>query len=126
MNNPVTLSSILLCEDEKLMLTALDFRLRKYGYQVQRATSHNEAMTLIKKTLPAVVIVDLFTPQLSGLDFITELRSIYPALPIIAMSTHEEGDNLLLALACGANDFLLKPINPIEMMLRIRTQLAKN
>jgi DNA-binding response OmpR family regulator len=118
-----TEKAILLCEDDEVMLVALDFRLRKFGYRVVRARNHVEAKLAMTTLQPALVVVDLFTPNLSGLDFIADLKANQPYLPILAMSTPEEGDRLLEALTLGAGDFILKPVNPTELLLRIRRLL---
>jgi diguanylate cyclase len=119
----LTEKAILLCEDDEVMLVALDFRLRKFGYRVVRARNHVDAHKAMTTLQPALVVVDLFTPELSGLQFISDLRKSHPDLPILAMSTPEEGDRLLEALTLGAGDFLLKPVNPTELLLRIRRLL---
>jgi DNA-binding response OmpR family regulator len=114
---------ILLCEDDELMLAALEYRLKKLGYTVTHAKTHQEAANKIALLQPALIVVDLFMPNLTGLDFIAACRKNYPLLPIIAMSAHEEADNLLKALSLGANDVIFKPVNPAELMLRTRRLL---
>ena len=117
---------VLLSEDEEILLTAIEFRLRKHGFQVILASNRKEAIEKIKKEKPSVVIATLEMPELSGIDLVRYLRKeIKSDLPVIIIAALENGDLLLEALALGANDFVTKPFKPAELVLRIRKILEK-
>ena len=117
---------VLLSEDEEILLTAIEFRLRKHGFQVILASNRKEAIEKIKKEKPSVVIATLEMPELSGIDLVRYLRKeIKSDLPVIIIAALENGDLLLEALALGANDFVTKPFKPAELVLRIRKIMEK-
>ena len=117
---------VLLSEDEEILLTAIEFRLRKHGFQVILASNGKQAMEKIKKEKPSVVIATLEMPELSGIDLVRHLRQkLKSDIPIIIIAALENGDLLLEALALGANDFVTKPFKPAELVLRIRKIMEK-
>ncbi len=112
---------ILICEDEEIMLTALEFRLRKQGFSVIKAEDGRQALKKFKEDEPDLVIADIMMPHISGLELIeifrTELKS---SVPVIVISALEYDDIVLEAFRLGANDFITKPFKPHELILRIK------
>ncbi len=111
---------ILICEDEEIMLTALEFRLRKQGFEVLRAEDGKLAMEAVKNEDPDLIIADVMMPHISGLEIIQHLRSAGSDKPIIIISALEQEEIVLEAFRLGANDFITKPFKPTELILRIR------
>ena len=112
---------ILVCEDEEIMLTALEFRLRKQGYKVLRAEDGRKAVELVQSEKPDLVIADIMMPYVTGLELIDFMRTkLKSKTPVIVISALEYDDVVLEAFRLGANDFITKPFKPFELVLRIR------
>lgn len=112
---------ILICEDEEIMLTALEFRLRKQGFEVILAKDGAEAKDKVKEELPDLVVLDLLMPRVTGLELIEYVREdLKSAVPLIVISALEHDDTVLEAFRLGATDFITKPFKPNELILRIR------
>lgn len=112
---------ILICEDEEIMLTALEFRLRKQGFEIILAKDGQEAMTKVKEDQPDLVVLDVMMPHVSGLELIEYVRQdLKSSLPLIVISALEHDDVVLEAFRRGATDFITKPFKPNELILRIR------
>jgi len=112
---------ILVCEDEEMLLTSLEFRLRKQGFEVIRATDGQEAKDKVQSEMPDLVIADIMMPHVSGLELTTFIRNeMKSAMPIIMISALGNDDTVLEAFQLGANDFISKPFKPIELVLRIK------
>ena len=112
---------ILICEDEEIMLTALEFRLRKQGFEVILAENGKIALEKIKEEKPDLVVADIMMPFVSGLELIEFIRKdMRNALPIIVISALEHEETVLKAFRLGATDFITKPFKPNELILRIK------
>ena len=112
---------ILICEDEEIMLTALEFRLRKQGFTVVKAEDGREAVTKFLEEKPDLVIADIMMPHISGLELIQIIRNKHNSkVPVIVISALEYDDIVLQAFKLGATDFITKPFKPYELILRIR------
>ena len=112
---------ILICEDEEIMLTALEFRLQRQGFEVMIAKNGKEALDLIDKESPDLIVADIQMPFVSGLEIIDELRTKRAStLPVIVISALEHDETVLEAFRLGATDFITKPFKPNELILRIR------
>ena len=111
---------ILICENEDVLLTALKFRLTKRGYELFLAKTGKEATQYLLNENIDFVITELHLPN-SSASVLLKLahQNINPNLPFIIISDIENADELLDILAKGANDFLLKPFRPDELLLRI-------
>ena len=112
---------VLISQDEEILITAIEFRLRKYGYDVLIAKDGKQALEIISKTKVDIVVADLDMPKVNGLELVDTLRnSLKSSLPVIIIGSLENGENLLEALQKGANDFVTKPFKPVELILRIQ------
>jgi len=112
---------ILICEDEEIMLTALEFRLKKQGFEVIRAEDGQVAIDKIRMDDPDLIIADIMMPHVSGLELITFVRQdLRKETPIIVISALELDEVVLEASKLGANDSISKPFKPIELILRIK------
>lgn len=112
---------ILICEDEEIMLTALEFRLRKQGFDVDLAKDGKQALEKLQESVPSLVILDILMPFVSGLEIIEYIRKeMKSSLPIIVISALEHDEVVLDAFKKGATDFVTKPFKPIELILRIK------
>ncbi len=121
MYNPVLIMRILLCEDEEVMRAAIDFRLRKQGYEVAYVGNGKAAIEALNARLPDLLITDLVMPEQNGIEVVKHLRqNLKSNIPVIVISPVEEIELIIEAIHAGANDFLAKPFKPLELILRLR------
>jgi len=112
---------VLICEDEEIMLTALEFRLRKQGLEVLVAEDGKQALQKIKDHSPDIIVADIMMPFVTGLELISFVRGdMKSSLPIIIISALENDEVVLEAFRLGATDFVTKPFKPNELILRIK------
>lgn len=112
---------VLICEDEEILLAALEFRLKKRGFKVDLTTNAERALEIIQQEPPALLVVDLSLPGMSGMDLVKSIRNdLKHDFPVIIITAYEEYDIVLDALEKGADDFILKPFKPTELILRIK------
>ena len=117
---------ILICEDEEIMLTALEFRLRKQGFEVILAKDGRQAIQKVQEESPDVLVADIMMPYVTGLELITFIREeMQSALPVIIISALENDEVVLEAFRLGATDFITKPFKPNELILRIKKILQE-
>jgi len=117
---------ILIAEDEAMMLAALRKNLEDDGYEVITATDGQEAIELFQAHQPHLVVTDILMPYATGLDLIGIIRSHHePNTPIIVLSAMGQEETVLEAFNLGANDFVTKPFNPLELSLRVKRLLKK-
>lgn len=118
--------NILLCTTEALMLTTLEFRFRKNGWKLMVATNAKSALEKTRTLLPDLLVVDLDLPDYEALDIVQFIRKENENdLPILTYGTVENEKLLLESLRLGANDFVIAPIKPDELTIRIKRQLLK-
>lgn len=112
---------ILICEDEEIMLTALEFRLRRQGFSVIKAVDGQAAIERVDQESPDLVVADVMMPYVTGLELISYIRKNKKSdMPIIIISALEQDEIVLEAFRLGATDFITKPFRPNELILRIK------
>lgn len=118
--------NVLVCEDEEIMLTALEFRLRKQGYNVTIAEDGRKALEILETQVPDIIVADIMMPHVTGLELVQHIReTMNSSVPIIMISALELDEVILEAFRLGANDFITKPFKPSELVLRIRRLTTK-
>lgn len=116
---------IFVVEDDELMIKILEFILKKEGYQVCTAKDGLEAIEKIPALQPDLIITDVMLPYKSGLEIISFVKKNY-TIPIIVLSAlGEEERTVVEAFKLGADDFIAKPFNPNELILRIKRLIVK-
>lgn len=106
------------------MAMAIRTRLRNDGFEVSLASDGREALRLLEKEVPDIIITDILMPYTSGLELIAVVRNHYHyKLPIIVLSALGQESTVLEAFQLGADDFLTKPLNPAELSLRVKRLL---
>lgn len=117
---------ILVCESEEVLLTAIEFRLRKNGYKIDWAKTYEEVLEKIKLDRPDMFVIDIETEKMDGLALIEEIeKQTDSKLPILIMAEMESAEKILDAIQLGVNDFLIKPFKPVELVLRCQIILDK-
>jgi DNA-binding response OmpR family regulator len=116
---------ILIAEDEPLILMALERQLKKDGYEVIITMDGREALLVLDKIEPDLIITDILMPFTSGLELIGILKSTSKKnIPILVLSAMGQENILLEAFQLGADDFVTKPFNPIELTTRVKRLLG--
>ena len=116
--------NILVCDDEKDIVSALTIYLKSEGYQVFAAYSGAEAVALADKEDIHLVLLDIMMPGMDGITALTELRKRHN-LPVIMLTAKGEDTDKVLGLNVGADDYVTKPFNPVELLARVRSQLRR-
>lgn len=115
---------IILAEDNSILSKLLQFKLEKEGYQILIATNGKEAVDLIEKNNPDMILTDIMMPFISGLEVISHVRNkLEMKIPIIVFSSAGQEEMVLNAFNLGANDFMSKPFSPNELIIRIKRLL---
>ncbi len=115
---------ILIAEDEPLMLMTIVAKLKNEGYEVTGTKDGSEALIAIENDRPDLIITDILMPYTSGLELIGIVKSIPgKSIPIIVLSALGQEETVLEAFQLGADDFLTKPFNSIELSLRVKRLL---
>ena len=116
---------ILICDDEKEILEILELYLEKEGYKVLKSSDGIEAMDIVKsKDNIDLAIVDIMLPKLDGYKVVKELRKI-SNIPVILISAKNQDSDKILGLDLGADDYITKPFNPLEVVARVNAQIRR-
>lgn len=118
---------ILVAEDEPMMLMAIVARLKKDGYEVVSTTDGRQALKVIETDQPDLIITDILMPYTSGLELIGIVKSTSSnKIPILVLSGLGEEETVMEAFQLGADDFLTKPFNAMELSVRVKRLLKLN
>lgn len=116
--------NIIVCDDEKDIVSALEIYLTAEGYHVFRAENGREALTLSQNEDVHLMLLDVMMPQMDGLETLTRLRE-FSNIPVILLTAKSEDSDKILGLNVGADDYVTKPFNPVEVLARVRSQLRR-
>lgn len=116
--------NIIVCDDEKDIVSALEIYLTAEGYHVFRAENGREALTLVQNEDVHLMLLDVMMPQMDGLETLTRLRE-FSNIPVILLTAKSEDSDKILGLNVGADDYVTKPFNPVEVLARVRSQLRR-
>ena len=117
------MSTILVCDDDKDIVDAIDIYLTQEGYQVLKAYNGEEAIKVLKEK-EDLLIIDVMMPRLDGIRATLKIREEM-SLPIIILSAKSEDADKILGLNIGADDYMTKPFNPLELVARVKSQLRR-
>ena len=115
---------ILVCEDEKSIGDALEIYLQNEGYEVLRAENGIEALEIVKKEELHLILMDIMMPKMDGIKATIKIRE-ERNIPIIILSAKGEDYDKVLGLNIGADDYVTKPFNPLELIARVKSQLRR-
>ena len=116
--------NILVCDDEREIVDAIEIYLMQEGYQVFKAYDGEEAVNLLKKQEIHLLIMDIMMPKLDGIRATMKIRENY-SIPIIFLSAKSQDADKILGLNIGADDYITKPFNPLELVARVKSQLRR-
>ena len=115
---------ILVVDDEKLLVKGIKFNLENEGYQVLTAYDGASAVELARQETLDLIILDLMMPGLSGSEACMKIRE-FSDVPIIMLTARSEDADKIMGFACGADDYVTKPFNILELKARIRALLRR-
>lgn len=121
-------TTILVVDDEPEAVELVEFNLRQAGYSVATAADGEEALKKAKATLPALIVLDLMLPEIDGMEVCKLLRrdASTAGIPIIMLTAKAAEIDRVLGLELGADDYLTKPFDPLELVLRSRNLLERS
>ena len=115
---------ILLCDDEKDIVTALEIYLRNDDYKIFKAYNGADALKILTEEEIHLVLLDIMMPHMDGIAALTKLRE-FSNVPVILLTAKSEDIDKVLGLTVGADDYITKPLNPIELQARVKSQLRR-
>ncbi len=116
---------ILVCDDDEAIVEAISIYLKTEGYQVEKAYDGMQALEILKKGEEIhLLIIDVMMPKMDGVRAVMKLRESNN-LPVIILSAKSEDADKILGLRIGADDYVTKPFNPLELMARVASQLRR-
>ena len=118
------MENILVCDDDRDIVEAIDIYLTQEGYQVLKAYDGEEALRMLKNHPVDLLIIDIMMPKLDGIRATLKIREENP-LPIIILSAKSEDADKILGLNVGADDYVTKPFNPLELVARVKSQIRR-
>ena len=116
--------NILICDDEKDIVSALQIYLTAEGYNAVCAYNGAEALKMIAENEIHLVLMDIMMPEMDGITAMIKLRET-SNIPVILLTAKGEDSDKVLGLNVGADDYITKPFNPIEVIARVRSQLRR-
>lgn len=118
------MNRILVCDDDREIVDAIEIYLQQEGYEVAKAYDGEEALAELKKQPADLLIIDVMMPRLDGIRATLKIRE-ESSIPIIILSAKSEDSDKILGLNIGADDYLTKPFNPLELVARVKSQLRR-
>lgn len=118
-------AKILVVEDEESIRRFITLNLSAAGYQVGEAETGEEALSMLKTFIPELVVLDLMLPGISGLEVCQQIRDIMPETLVIMLTARGQDTDKILGLELGADDYMVKPFNPFELIARIKAVLRR-
>ena len=118
------MAKILVCDDDREIVDAIEIYLLQEGFEVIKAFDGIEAIEALKSNDVQLLIIDVMMPRMDGIHAILKIRES-SSIPIIILSAKTEDPDKILGLNIGADDYLPKPFNPLELVARVKSQLRR-
>lgn len=116
--------NILVCDDDKEIVDAIGIYLENEGYQIVKAFNGIEALDMLEKHSIHLIIMDIMMPKMDGMTATIKIREDNK-IPLIMVSAKSEDYDKILGLNIGADDYITKPFNPLELIARVKSQLRR-
>ena len=123
-NEVLTVANILVCDDDREIVDAIEIYLSQDGYQIFKAYDGEQAIEALKKEDIHLLIMDIMMPRLDGIRATLKIRE-HSSIPIIILSAKSEDTDKILGLNIGADDYITKPFNPLELAARVKSNLRR-
>ena len=118
------MAKILVCDDDKEIVEAIEIYLTQEGYEVLKAYDGMEALKVLESEHVDLLVIDVMMPKLDGIRATLKIRE-ENNMPIIILSAKSEDADKILGLNIGADDYVTKPFNPLELIARVKSQIRR-
>lgn len=118
------MANILVCDDDREIVDAIEIYLSRDGYKIYKAYDGEQAIQILDKEDIHLLIMDIMMPRLDGIRATLKIRE-YSSIPIIILSAKSEDTDKILGLNIGADDYICKPFNPLELVARVKSNLRR-
>ena len=118
------MKSILVCDDDREIVDAIEIYLQQEGYRILKAYDGEQALQVLRENEVHLLIIDVMMPKLDGIRATLKIRED-SSIPIIILSAKSEDADKILGLNIGADDYVTKPFNPLELVARVKSQLRR-
>ena len=118
------MANILVCDDDKEIVDAIEIYLSQDGYKIYKAYDGEQAIQILDKEEIHLLIMEIMMPKLDGIRATLKIRE-YSSIPIIILSAKSEDTVKILGLNIGADDYICKPFNPLELVARVKSNLRR-
>ncbi len=118
------MNTVLVCDDDIAILKSIEIYLKMEGYNVLLAKNGREALEVLKSEEVHCIILDIMMPELDGLNATLQIRKTLN-IPIILLSAKSEDTDKITGLGFGADDYVTKPFNPLELTARVKSQIRR-
>ena len=118
------MAEILVCDDDRAIVEAIEIYLTQEGHHVLKAYDGEEALRILGNSQVDLLVIDVMMPKLDGIRATLKIREEM-SLPIIILSAKSEDADKILGLNVGADDYVTKPFNPLELVARVKSQLRR-
>ena len=118
------MANILVCDDDREIVDAIEIYLSQDGYKIYKAYDREQALQILDKEDIHLLIMDIMMPKLDGIRATLKIRE-YSSIPIIILSAKSEDTDKILGLNIGADDYICKPFNPLELVARVKSNLRR-
>ena len=116
--------TVLVCDDDREIVEAIEIYLRQEGYRVLKAYDGEEAIRLLSENKVELLLIDVMMPKLDGIRATLRIRET-SSVPIIILSAKSEDVDKILGLNIGADDYITKPFNPLELVARVKSHIRR-
>jgi len=118
------MDKILVCDDDKEIVEAIDIYLAQEGFEIVKAYDGMEAVDIVRSDEIRLVVLDIMMPRLDGIHAALKIRE-FSSVPIIFLSAKSEDSDKVLGLNIGADDYITKPFNPLELIARVKSNIRR-
>ena len=118
------MANILVCDDDREIVDAIEIYLLQEGYTIYKAYDGEQAIRILKEQQIHLLLIDIMMPKLDGIHATLKIRE-YSSIPIIFLSAKSEDSDKILGLNIGADDYITKPFNPLELVARVKSNLRR-
>lgn len=116
--------NILVCDDDKEIVEAIEIYLKSEGYNIFKCYNGLQAVETVENNDIHLILMDIMMPEMDGIKATTKIREI-KNIPVIMLSAKSEDVDIVLGLNMGADDYITKPFNPLELIARVKSQLRR-
>ncbi len=117
--------NVLICDDDKDILNALEIYLKQDGYNVIKAENGIQALKILKVSVVHLILLDVMMPQMDGIMTAVKIREDNINIPIIFLNAKSEDTDRVLGLNMGGDDYITKPFNTVELLARVKAHLRR-